>query len=284
VAAVQKQPEWDSCLGTLGLRIPESAVGREFAEGVRRLIAEADQAARAEAGAPPRSHECPSCGATSALPLEQGDHRRGCSLVEAAHEAEAPESAQAAYLRKVDAIRAEADGDGDGAGPGVAQCKTPACPHKRNTRYDRGPLHGLCEEVCMPAKREEISARSKAARGEPAEPQRYSRGGDPQKWTPDAVTAAIRLWTLERGQPPTTAEWEAPGDERFPSYKSVVRAHGTWEAALASAEPRAFAVVAADVAAALSDRRSADERLRDLRDELVGHPIWGDLAVELVAA
>lgn len=35
-------------------------------------------------------------------------------------------------------------------------CKTPHCTNEANTRYDRGVFAGLCEEVCIPARREQL--------------------------------------------------------------------------------------------------------------------------------
>lgn len=43
------------------------------------------------------------------------------------------------------------------APPGRA-CKTEGCPNAANTRYDRGVYVGLCQEVCIPRRRAEVSA------------------------------------------------------------------------------------------------------------------------------
>jgi hypothetical protein len=37
-------------------------------------------------------------------------------------------------------------------------CKTDGCPNLANDKYDRGVYHGLCEEACIPARRDAFSA------------------------------------------------------------------------------------------------------------------------------
>lgn len=102
----------------------------------------------------------------------------------------------------------------------AARCKTAGCTNAPNTRYDRGLLAGYCEELCIPRRRAEASARA---------------GGDASKWaTAEAVVEAIKVWARENGEFPTSTQFTGE-DERFPSYNTVRRFFPSWSSALEAA-------------------------------------------------
>lgn len=53
------------------------------------------------------------------------------------------------------------------------------------------------------------------------------------RWTPERVVAALREWGRSHGGCPPSSS--APRDESLPSYTTVVRLFGTWEAAIRAA-------------------------------------------------
>lgn len=179
----------DTCLGSLALDFPEPADAAYVAR-VRALISEADLEARGE---------------MEALrgPLHVGDRALATSSDQGLDLCP-----NCGIARRFQQGSRDACGDGYGK-PGCflasetdqevpvnGTCKTDGCENAANTRYDRGPLHGLCEERCMPAKREEIGAKSKASRGKAAPaPDPGSTPVDPD---PPARTLAQVAGDLEQ--------------------------------------------------------------------------------------
>jgi hypothetical protein len=103
--------------------------------------------------------------------------------------------------------------------------------------------------------------------------------GDERKiWTPAAVILAIQEWAHEYGEPPAMPDWapwtarHALHDEqralrceasitagRYPSFRSAIRAFGSWNAAIRAAgfEPRASGGVKANRARQRDQRAKA---------------------------
>ena len=54
------------------------------------------------------------------------------------------------------------------------------------------------------------------------------------------LVALIQIWAREHGAPPRAADWMNVKGTRWPSYLTVVRAFGSWDAGIEAAgfEPR----------------------------------------------
>lgn len=240
----------------LGLRFPEPA-DAEFVARVRRAIADADEGARECAGI-----------VTRGLAAETDP------VVTLTEEPADPDPVDD---RMVITVELE-----DYAPDAARPCKTDGCSHDANTRYDRGPLHGLCEEVCVPARREKMSATGRASRMDgqkkPADrvkgKGRYSKGGTQTKWTRATVSAALVSFHSTHGFWPRAGDLDAAGNG-LPSFKSVLRVFASLDEAVevcAGGEGERLV----DVAAALEDAyrrlRAAEAEVAECRARLLGHP------------
>jgi hypothetical protein len=189
-------------------------------------------------------------------------------------------------------------------------CKTEGCPNAANDDYDRGVYAGLCEEVCIPARRAELSEKTRL--------QHAAARNGKAKWTQAVIVDAIKLWAREHGRFPLSSDMAA-ADERFPPYATVVRAFPRgWSAALAAAgcpadvphgrvrvdrdgtvhvegddppkpeltepsdeapaDPESLVTIAADLEDAWARYTQASEDLSSALRRLTAHPLFVDLA------
>lgn len=72
----------------------------------------------------------------------------------------------------------------------------------------------------------------------PGESRRWGSSEDPY-WSRDRIVSRIREWEQEHGAPPTSNEWNAPRNERWPCASTVVRRFGSFSGALQEAGFRA---------------------------------------------
>lgn len=132
------------------------------------------------------------------------------------------------------------------------RCKTEYCPNLANERYDRGPYAGLCVELCIPAKREQLSADGVARRAARAgvAPSPHAEAEPEPAPSPSAALALAPAPELEQAPVHLPAPIDPVG------------------------ESPSFADVAEELEASLEDRQRAEARYAAALERFEKHPVF----------